>query len=101
MPAPLRLELSGIGFQTLWRVRCRIDAYRDHHNLFANSIAKRFLDLCEVAIHRQTRSSTGRKERIDYHNLSLQEITIQTQLRSVLVYQQHVREIFLRSRLTV
>src|SRR6476659_484500 len=71
IPAGTSVKLLRKRFQLRGRVDCRVDADRNDARVFTEPIAECFLDLFEIACHRQTTTLTRGEERVDDDGLAL------------------------------
>src|SRR6185369_10332801 len=77
------------------RVSLRIDGHRYEENVAADAVAKRFLNLLHVAIHRRTHRSATGEESVDYDSLAFEHVGVEAHLLAVLIDQLDVSKVLL------
>src|SRR5215510_952057 len=84
-PAGTRMKAAAILLESCRRVCFGIDADRNEKRVLAQTIAKRFLDLFEIAIERRTDTRAGGEERVDDHHFVFKYVAVEVQCPAVLV----------------
>src|SRR6185369_303267 len=64
-PTRTSVKLPAVLFEARRRIRFRIDRDGNEKSVLAETVAKRFLDLFEVAIHRRTNIFASGEEGVD------------------------------------